>query len=38
LLLGYADLPPADLDAAMRIFGECLRATPAAQPMLRSGT
>ena len=25
LLLGYADLPPADLDAAMRIFGECLR-------------
>ena len=27
LLLGYADLPPADLDAAMRIFGECLRAT-----------
>ena len=26
LLLGYADLPPADLDAAMRIFGECLRA------------
>jgi GntR family transcriptional regulator/MocR family aminotransferase len=27
LLLGYADLPPADLDAAMRIFGECLRET-----------
>ena len=26
LLLGYADLPPADLDAAMRLFGECLRA------------
>ena len=25
LLLGYADLPPADLQAAMRIFGECLR-------------
>jgi len=30
LLLGYADLPPADLDAAMRIFGECLRMAPAA--------
>ena len=30
LVLGYADLPPADLDAAMRIFGECLRATEAA--------
>ena len=30
LLLGYADLPPADLDAAMRIFGECLRAVSAA--------
>lgn len=27
LLLGYADLPPADLQAAMRIFGECLRKT-----------
>ena len=26
LLLGYADLPAADLDAAMRIFGDCLRA------------
>jgi GntR family transcriptional regulator / MocR family aminotransferase len=25
LLLGYADLPPADLQAAMRVFGECLR-------------
>jgi len=25
LLLGYADLPPADLQAAMSIFGECLR-------------
>jgi GntR family transcriptional regulator/MocR family aminotransferase len=25
LLLGYADLPPADLQAAMKIFGECLR-------------
>jgi GntR family transcriptional regulator/MocR family aminotransferase len=24
-LLGYADLPPADLHAAMRVFGECLR-------------
>jgi GntR family transcriptional regulator/MocR family aminotransferase len=30
LLLGYADLPPADLDAAMRIFGDCLRAVAAA--------
>ncbi len=30
LLLGYADLPPADLDAAMRLFGECLRAVTAA--------
>ena len=30
LLLGYADLPPADLDAAMRIFGDCLRAVSAA--------
>jgi GntR family transcriptional regulator/MocR family aminotransferase len=29
LLLGYADLPPADLDAAMRLFGECLRAIAA---------
>jgi len=27
LLLGYADLPAADLQAAMRILGECL-ATP----------
>ena len=27
LLLGYADLPPADLQAAMKIFGECVRAT-----------
>ena len=26
LLLGYADLPPADLQAAIRILGECLRA------------
>ena len=25
LLLGYADLPAADLQAAMRILGECLR-------------
>lgn len=25
LLLGYADLPPADLQAAMKIFGDCLR-------------
>ena len=25
LLLGYADLPPTDLQAAMRIFGECLQ-------------
>ncbi len=25
LLLGYADLPPSDLQAAMRIFGECLK-------------
>jgi GntR family transcriptional regulator/MocR family aminotransferase len=24
LLLGYADLPPADLQAAMKIFAECL--------------
>jgi GntR family transcriptional regulator/MocR family aminotransferase len=24
LILGYADLPPADLEAAMRLFGECL--------------
>jgi GntR family transcriptional regulator/MocR family aminotransferase len=24
LLLGYADLPPADLDVAMRLLGECL--------------
>jgi GntR family transcriptional regulator/MocR family aminotransferase len=30
LLLGYADLPPADLDAAMRLFGECLRTVAAA--------
>lgn len=28
LLLGYADMPPADLRAAMRILGECLRALP----------
>src|SRR6185437_4519327 len=27
LLLGYADLPPADLQAAMRIFADCLRET-----------
>jgi GntR family transcriptional regulator/MocR family aminotransferase len=26
VLLGFADLPAADLDAAMRLFGECLRA------------
>jgi GntR family transcriptional regulator/MocR family aminotransferase len=25
VLLGFADLPAADLEAAMRIFGECLR-------------
>ena len=25
LLLGYADLPPADLQAAMKIFSDCLR-------------
>ncbi len=25
LLLGYADLPSADLETAMRLFGECLR-------------
>jgi GntR family transcriptional regulator/MocR family aminotransferase len=25
LLLGYADLPPADLQAAVKILGECLR-------------
>jgi len=25
LLLGYADLPPADLQTAMKIFGECVR-------------
>jgi GntR family transcriptional regulator/MocR family aminotransferase len=30
LLLGYADLPPADLDAAMRIFGDCLSAIASA--------
>ncbi len=28
LLLGYADMPPADLRAAMRILGDCLRALP----------
>ena len=27
VLLGFADLPAADLDAAMRLFGECLRET-----------
>lgn len=27
LLLGYAGLPPADIDAAMRLFGRCLRET-----------
>jgi len=27
LLLGYADLPPADLQAAMKIFAEVLRET-----------
>jgi len=26
LLLGYADLPPADLQAAVKILGDCLRA------------
>lgn len=25
LVLGYAGLPPADIDAAMRLFGKCLR-------------
>ena len=25
LLLGYADLPPADLQAAVKILGDCLR-------------
>lgn len=25
LLLGYASLPPADIEAAMRLFGRCLR-------------
>jgi len=30
LILGYADLPPADLEAAMRLFGECLRDLRAA--------
>jgi GntR family transcriptional regulator/MocR family aminotransferase len=30
LILGYADLPPADLEAAMRLFGECLRAVNGA--------
>ncbi len=29
LLLGYADLPPADLQAAMRLFGACLRGVAA---------
>lgn len=24
LLLGYASLPPADIEAAMRLFGQCL--------------
>lgn len=28
LLLGYADMPPADLRAAMRILGACLRSLP----------
>lgn len=27
LLLGYAGLPPADIDAAMRLVGRCLRET-----------
>ena len=27
LVLGYAGLPPADIDAAMRLFGKCLRET-----------
>ena len=30
LLLGYADLPPADLEAAMKLFGQCLRDIRAA--------
>lgn len=34
LLLGYADMPPADLRAAMRIFGECLRALPIVSSVL----
>jgi GntR family transcriptional regulator/MocR family aminotransferase len=25
LVLGYAGLPPADIDAAMRLLGRCLR-------------
>lgn len=25
LLLGYASLPPADIEAAMKLFGQCLR-------------
>ena len=27
LLFGYAALPPADIDAALRLFGRCLRET-----------
>ncbi len=27
LLLGYAGLPPADIEAALRLFGRCLRET-----------
>ncbi len=27
LLLGYAGLPPADIEAAMKLFGRCLRET-----------
>ncbi len=27
LVLGYAGLPPADIDAAMRLLGRCLRET-----------
>ncbi|MEO8801753.1 MAG: PLP-dependent aminotransferase family protein [Rudaea sp.] len=34
LLLGYADMPPADLRTAMRILGECLHASPQASTPL----
>ncbi|HEY0179536.1 MAG TPA: PLP-dependent aminotransferase family protein [Dokdonella sp.] len=30
LVIGYAGLPPADIDAAMRLFGQCLRETALA--------